>query len=219
MKEAFVFEAMYRSGVIPVVTVQDPQKAVRLAKAVWKGGLSVLEIALRVQGAADCIRAVRAALPEMAVGAGTVLTRPQVLEAKAAGAMFGVSPGYDEDVVSLSREVKMPFVPGAVTATDIQKGIKAGLKTIKFFPAEPHGGLKTIDYLAPPFPMVKFLPAGGIGFHNLDEYLQNPAVLACAGGFMARAGQIEAEDWETITALCGRIAQAAGRRRPMDQYA
>jgi len=211
-----VFQTMYRSGVVPVVSVSDPRKAVGLAKAIARGGVHVLEIAFRTEGAAECVRAVRRECPEMTVGAGTILTREQLLLAKQVGAMFAVAPGYDEDIVALSQKEGMPFIPGTINSTDIQKGLKAGLNVIKFFPAEPHGGLRTIGYLTPPFPTVRFLPAGGIGFDNLEAYLSNPAILACAGGFMARSTHIEQEDWDTVTALCGRIAEIAAKRLPRD---
>lgn len=176
MTEEMVFQAMYASGAIPVVTVSNPQKAVGLAKAILAGGLRVLEIALRVDGAAACIQAVRQSCPEMVIGAGTILNRQQAEQARKAGAMFGVAPGYDEDVVAYCKALDWPFIPGTISSTDIQKGVKAGLKVIKFFPSEPHGGLKTIGYLAAPFTMVKFLPAGGIGFHNLVHWKLNPTL-------------------------------------------
>lgn len=207
-----IFEEMYRCGVIPVVVLADETKAVGLARALLRGGIGVLEIAMRNPEAADCIRAVRTHCPEMIVGAGTVLTPQQAETAVEAGAMFGVAPGYDEEIVGYFQSKGLPFIPGAVTSTDIQKGVRAGLPVIKFFPSEPLSGLRTIGYLAEPFSMVKFLPAAGVGLNNLENYLAHPAVLACAGGFMARAHHIEAEDWETVTAICMRIREIADKR-------
>ncbi len=209
-----VFSEMYRSGVIPVVTVFDAEKAVKLARALLRGGIGVLEIAMRNPEAADCIRAVRTRCPEIVVGAGTVLTFEQAEEAYRAGAMFGVAPGYDEEMVEWFRIRGIPFIPGTISSTDVQKGVRAGLSVMKFFPSEPHGGLRTIRYLAEPFKMVKFLPAGGVGFDNLEEYLTEPAVLACAGGFMARASHIENEEWDTVTLLCSRIRETVVKVRP-----
>lgn len=207
-----VFASMYRSGVVPVVMMMDEKKSVNLAQAILRGGIGVLEIAMRNPEAAACIHAVHKSCPEMIVGAGTVLTIEQAEIARQAGAAFAVSPGYDKEVVAYCQKINLPIIPGTCNSTDIQKGLKAGLRVIKFFPSEPHGGLKTIDYLAAPFPMVKFLPAGGIGFDTLEDYLLNPAVLACAGGFMARASSVEREDWETITSLCARIIVSAKKR-------
>ncbi len=207
-----VFEEMYRSGVVPVVMLSDENKAVGLARAILRGGIGVLEIPMRNPEAADCIRAVRTRCPEIVVGAGTVLTPQLAKTAIEAGAMFGVAPGYDDEIIGYFQEKGIPFIPGAITSTDIQKGVRAGLSVIKFFPSEPHGGLRTIGYLAEPFSMVKFLPAGGVGLGNLEEYLANPAVLACAGGFMARAHHIEEEDWETVTSICAEIREIADKR-------
>ena len=207
-----IFKAMYESGAVPVITVNNPDKAVGAARAMLRGGTKVVEIALRIPGAAACIKAVREQVPDIAVGAGTVLSKDQVDEAIEAGAMFAVAPGYDEEVVSYSLKRGLPFIPGTIHATDIQKGVKAGLKVIKFFPSEPLGGLTYIDYLAAPFNMVKFLPAGGVGFDNLEAYLDNPAVHCCAGGFMCRSSHIENEEWDTITELCSRMTAIAGKR-------
>jgi len=207
-----IFSNMYASGVVPVVSLGDPRKAVRLAKAMVRGGVRVLELALRVEGATECILAVRDECPDIAVGAGTVLTIEQLESAKKAGAMFAVAPGYDEEVVAYSKILDIPFIPGTIGSTDIQKGLKAGLNVIKFFPAEPNGGLRTIGFLAAPFPSVRFIPAGGVGFENLEAYLKHPSVLACAGGFMARASMIESEDWDTITALCSRVSTIVANR-------
>lgn len=209
-----VFSEMYRSGVIPVVTVFDAEKAVKLARALLRGGISVLEIAMRNPEAADCICAVRTRCPEIVVGAGTVLTPEQAEEAFRAGAMFAVAPGYDDEIVEWFRIRGIPFIPGTISSTDVQKGVRAGLSVLKFFPSEPHGGLRTIRYLAEPFKMVKFLPAGGVGFDNLEEYLTEPAVLACAGGFMARSSHIENEEWDTVTSLCRRIREIVEKVRP-----
>lgn len=209
-----VFREMYRSGVVPVVTLPDPERAVKLARALLRGGIGVLEIAMRNSEAADCIRAVRTRCPEIVVGAGTVLTPAQAEEAYRAGAMFGVAPGYDEEIIDWFRARGIPFIPGIISSTDVQKGVRVGLSVLKFFPSEPHGGLRTIRYLAAPFKMVKFLPAGGVGFDNLEEYLSDPAVLACAGGFMARASHIENEEWDTVTSLCRRIREIVERVRP-----
>ncbi len=207
-----IFEAIYRSAVVPVVTVTDPSKTVGLARALLKGGIGVLEITMRNDEAAECIHAVHEKVPEITVGAGTVITPVQAEIAYQAGAKYAVAPGYDEEILGFFQKKAIPFIPGTVSSTDIQKGVKAGLQVIKFFPAEPLGGLKTIEYLAAPFPMVRFLPAAGIGFDNLDRYLASRSVFACAGGFMARSEQIERQDWETITSLCAKIHLSAQKR-------
>lgn len=211
-----VFRELYQSAVVPVVTLEDREKALRLAEALQKGHMFNLEIAMRNDAAAECITAVHEAYPNIALGAGTVLTLDQLESARQAGARYAVSPGYDEEFVNKCIEIGMPVIPGTIQSTDIIKGLKAGLQVIKFFPSEPHGGLETINYLAAPFRTVKFLPAGGIGFSNLEQYLDNPAVFACAGGFMARSSQIQSGDWAAITELCEKIHTFARKR--LDKY-
>lgn len=207
-----VFDAMYRSGVVPVVTLKDPKIAIDVANAVIRGGIKVLEIAMRTPEAAECIHTVHECCPEIIVGAGTVIKEEQAVAAHEAGAEFGVAPGYDGNVIACSQRMGMPFIPGTVHSTDVQKAVLAGVRLIKFFPSEPFGGLTTIDFLAEPFSMVKFLPAGGVDLHNLEEYLFNPAVFACAGGFMAPAAMIEQHDWNGITDIC-KTAHAVAQKR------
>lgn len=204
-----MMETIYCTGFVPVVALHDAKKAVGLAGALKRGGIPIIEVTYRTAEASACIRAIREAEPDVIVGAGTILTVEQVQEAVACGAMFIVSPGYDDSVVQYCCEHKIPVIPGVSNATEIQKGVAAGLKVLKFFPAEPLGGLRAINFLAAPFPGVKFLPAGGILMSNLAEYLANDRIFACAGGFVARANMIEAEDWDGITELCEQAVQTA----------
>ena len=197
-----VFEKIYLSGIIPVVSIECAADAVSLAKAMLKGGLSVIEITYRTMAAAEAMKAVSLNCPEMIVGAGTVLTKEQAELARKMGAEYVVSPGYDEELADFCKNICMPFIPGVANATDIQKGIKAGLSVFKFFPSEPLGGLKTINYLSAPFSRIKFVPAGGIDFDNIAEYLSNDHVFACAGGFVARERLIREGQWDKVTELC-----------------
>ena len=207
-----VFDAMYQSGVVPVIIVNDPKKAVDAARAMYRGGSHVVELAMRVEGVAECIRAVRREVPEMVVGAGTVLRLGQLEEAAQAGAMFGVAPGYDDEIVARSQELGLPFIPGTSHSSDVQKAIKAGLKVIKFFPSEPLGGLNHLEHLAGPYPMIRFLPSGGVNFDNLEAYLDFRPNLCCATGFTCTDEHLAAEDWETVTALCSRTTAIARKR-------
>lgn len=204
-----MMETIYGTGFVPVVALHDAKKAAGLAGALKKGGIPIIEVTYRTAEASACIRAIREVEPEVIVGAGTVLTVEQVQQAVACGAMFIVSPGYNDTVVRYCCEHGIPVIPGVSNATEIQEGVAAGLKVLKIFPAEPLGGLSAINFLAAPFPGVKFLPAGGILMSNLAEYLANDHIFACAGGFVARANMIDAEDWDGVTKLCEQAVQTA----------
>jgi len=207
-----VFSEIYQSAVVPVITLENKEVALRMAEAFLKGKMNNMEIAMRNEAAAACMEAVSKEFPQMAMGAGTVLTLEQLEMAKQAGARFVVSPGFDDEIVNASIKMSMPVIPGTISANDVIKGLKLGLKVIKFFPAEPMGGLETIKFLSAPFKEMKFLPAGGITPDNYVNYLNHPAVFACAGGFMARDKMVQAGDWEGITKICEEIHKNAVAR-------
>lgn len=197
-----MIEMIHNVGFVPVVALHDAAKAVGLANALTRGGIPVVEVTYRTPEASACIRAIRQNCPGVIVGAGTILSEDQVRQAIDSGAMFIVSPGYNDEVVSYCCRHDIPMIPGVSNATEIQKGVAEGLKILKLFPAEPLGGIAAINFLAAPFPGIQFLPAGGILMNNLAAYLSNDNVFACAGGFVARAGMIQAEDWDGITEMC-----------------
>jgi 2-dehydro-3-deoxyphosphogluconate aldolase/(4S)-4-hydroxy-2-oxoglutarate aldolase len=147
--------------------------------------------------------------PDMFVGAGTVLTPDQVDRAVAAGARFIVSPGFSPAVVRHCQEIDIPVFPGVATATEIQAAMEAGLRTLKFFPAEPLGGLPMVKALAAPFPGLKFIPTGGISAAQLGEYLAHPSVLAVGGSWMVAPKLIAAADWPEITRLTAEAVAVA----------
>ncbi|XCP85608.1 bifunctional 4-hydroxy-2-oxoglutarate aldolase/2-dehydro-3-deoxy-phosphogluconate aldolase [Roseburia hominis] len=200
-----IMEMIYNVGFVPVVTLHDVNKAVCLANALERGGIPIIEVTYRTEEASECIRAIRKECPNMLVGAGTVLSVAQAECARDSGAMFVVSPGYDEAVVEYCCNNQIPVIPGVSNAGEIQKGVAAGLKVLKLFPAEPIGGLSAIHYLAAPFPGIKFLPAGGVVMDNLAEYMSDEYVFACAGGLVTRKNLLESEDWEGISALCRQV--------------
>lgn len=211
-KNMNIWDAMYESGAVPVLTVSDPVKAVKAVKAIQAGGTKAVEIAFRVPGAAECIRAVRAACPYMVVAAGTVVTCEQVDEAIEAGAHFAVAPGFDDEVVDYAIKQGLPYVPGIATPSEIMKCVKRGMTVVKFFPCEPLGGLGFIRRMAGPFAQVKFLASAGIHFPNLEEYLDCPSVLCCASGFMCKSSHLENEDWDDVTERCARVTAIARKR-------
>ena len=194
-----VLQLMKKSGVIPVVVLDDTAKALTTANALLAGGVSVMEITFRTAAAADSIKAVSENCPEMLVGAGTVVTLDQCKQALECGAKFIVSPGFDPEVVSWCVERNIPITPGCVTPTEIMAAMKLGLNVVKFFPAGVYGGLKAMKSLSAPFGGVKFIPTGGV---DLKEYLEAPFVHAVGGSWLCPKKEIAVGNFDAITALC-----------------
>ncbi|MFQ6937166.1 MAG: bifunctional 4-hydroxy-2-oxoglutarate aldolase/2-dehydro-3-deoxy-phosphogluconate aldolase [Oscillospiraceae bacterium] len=193
---------MKKSGVIPVVVLDDTAQALPTANALLAGGVSVMEITFRTAAAASSIKAVSESCPEMLVGAGTVVTLEQCKQALECGAKFIVSPGFDPEVVSWCVERNIPITPGCVTPTEIMTAMKLGLNVVKFFPAGVYGGLKAMKALAAPFGGVKFIPTGGVDAKNLKEYLEAPFVHAVGGSWLCPKKEIAAGNFDAVTALC-----------------
>ncbi len=188
-------------GIVPVIKIDDAKDAVPLAKALLKGGLPCAEVTFRTAAAKDAIAAMTAAYPEMLVGAGTVLTTAQVDEAVGAGAKFIVSPGLNPEVVKYCVERNIPIVPGINNPTGIEQALSLGLTTVKFFPAEPSGGVKMIKAMAAPYGNVTFMPTGGVSADNLSDYLAFPKIIACGGSWMVPSDMIAAGNFDGIEAL------------------
>ncbi|MFF3334529.1 bifunctional 4-hydroxy-2-oxoglutarate aldolase/2-dehydro-3-deoxy-phosphogluconate aldolase [Streptomyces sp. NPDC002888] len=186
--------------VMPVLAVRRVSTAGPPADALAAGGARCAEVTFRTPEAEQVLKEM-AAHGGLAVGAGTALTPEQVERAVAAGARFVVSPGFDEEVVEKCRELGVPVVPGIATATELMRALRAGLDTVKLFPAEPLGGIPTLRALAAPFPQMRFMPTGGIGADQLSGYLAEPAVLAVGGSWMATAAHLEQGDYEDIRRL------------------
>ena len=172
-----------------------------------------IEITFRTPKAAQCINALRRALPSMIVGAGTLLETGQVEEAAGAGAQFGVAPGVNTKTIAKAMDLGLPFIPGVMTASEIERGLEAGCKLLKFFPAEAAGGVKMLKALAGPFVHtgLKFMPSGGIGAGNLADYLALPMVSAIGGAWLAEQQLITAKDWATITGLAAQALAIAAK--------
>lgn len=186
-------------GVVPVVVLEDVEQAVPTAKALLAGGINAMEITFRTAAARDCIARVAAEVPEMIVGAGTVINVQQLHDAVDAGAKFIVSPGSAEDVIAEAIKLNVPITPGVVTPSEIMLGLKLGLKVFKFFPAESFGGLKTIKALCGPFPQIRFIPTGGINQANAAEYFKSPKIVAVGGSWMVTKDMVAAGDFAGIT--------------------
>jgi len=193
-------EQVAACGVVPVVVLDDAEQAVPTAKALLAGGINAMEITFRTAAAKASIAKVAKEVPEMIVGAGTVVSLEQLHDAVEAGAKFIVSPGTDPEVIAEANKLGVAMTPGVVTPSEILQGLKLGVKVFKFFPAETYGGLKTIKALCGPFPQIRFLPTGGINQNNAAEYYKNPKILAVGGSWMVTKDMVNAGDFEGITA-------------------
>lgn len=171
--------------IIPIITIDDARNAVPLADALAEGGLSSLEVTFRTPAAGEALRRIAAERPHLLLGAGTVLTTEQAQRAKDAGAKFVLSPGLNRRVVAWCQDHELPIFPGVCTPTDIEMAIEQGLTAVKFFPAEPIGGLAYIKAVSAPFPTLEFMPTGGINAENVAKYLAFEKVIACGGSWMA----------------------------------
>ena len=188
-------------GIIPVVVLDDVSNAVPLAKALLAGGINICEITFRTAAAEESIRQIALNVPEMIVGAGTVITKEQLKAATDAGAKFIVSPGSDLEVIRYAKELGVYMLPGAVTPTEIMQLIKEDIKVVKFFSAENYGGLKTIKALSAPFPNIKFVPTGGVSLSNLTAYLEFDKIAAVGGSWLCTKDLIKDGKWDEITKL------------------
>lgn len=188
-------------GVVPVVAVTRVSDAVPLADALMAGGLPVAEITFRTDAAAEVMRAIHRERPDLLLGAGTVLTVEQVKRAKDCGAAFAVAPGLNPEVVRAAQEIGLPFFPGVMTPSDVEKALSLGCQQLKFFPAGAAGGVPMLKALTGPYGHtgVQFMPTGGVTTANLGEYLAIPQVTAVGGTWIAATSAIEGGDWAGIT--------------------
>ncbi len=196
-----MMKELYSIGLIPVIKIENADDAVPLAKALIDGGLPAAEITFRTPCAADAIKRITDAYPEMLVGAGTVLTTEQVDAAIAAGSKFLVSPGLNPKITAYALSKGIPMLPGCSNPSDIEAALELGLKTVKFFPAEAAGGLKMLKAMAAPYGQLTFMPTGGINANNLLDYLNFNKIVACGGSFMVADDLVREKKWDEITAL------------------
>ena len=189
--------------IVPVVVIDDQAQAVPLAQALQAGGLDVIEITLRTPAAEPAIAAIAQKFPNMLVGAGTILEEAQIPRVVAAGAKFGVAPGLNETVVRKEQACGLPFVPGVMTPSEVERALALGCKILKFFPADAAGGVKMLKSIAAPYAHtgVKFIPLGGLNATNATEYLTLPSVLALGGSWIVERKLIAEKNWPAITRL------------------
>jgi 2-dehydro-3-deoxyphosphogluconate aldolase/(4S)-4-hydroxy-2-oxoglutarate aldolase len=193
-----VLQRLRAARIVPVITIDDPDDAVPLARALANGGLSCVEITFRTPRAAEALRRIANEVPEVLAGAGTVLTPQQAQLARDAGAQFLVAPGFGPRVVDWALERGMAIYPGIATPTEIEAALEKGLTTLKFFPAEPMGGLAFIKAIAAPYVDVNFMPTGGINVANVSMYLAFTRIVACGGSWMAPPDWIAAKQFDRI---------------------
>ena len=197
-----VLKQIQEIGIVPVVVLDDVKDAEPLGKALCEGGLPCAEVTFRTEAAEECIRIMSEKFPDMLVGAGTVLTTEQVDRAVDAGAKFIVSPGLNPRIVKYCVEKGVPITPGCANASDIEQALENGLEVVKFFPAEPAGGLPMIKALAAPYVNVMFMPTGGISPKNVRDYLAYNRILACGGSWMVKADLVKNKEYDKIVEMC-----------------
>ena len=202
-----VLEKLGKIGIVPVVVLDDAKDAESLGRALMEGGLPCAEVTFRTAAAEESIRILSEKFPEMIVGAGTVLTIEQVDRAVKAGAKFIVSPGTNPKVVDYCVKNNIPITPGTCTPSNVETALEFGLDVVKFFPAEPSGGLNFIKAIAAPYVGVKFMPTGGINAKNVRDYLAYDRIIACGGSWMVTKDLIKAGDFEQIKKLTAEAAE------------
>ena len=197
-----VLQTISRIGIVPVIAIDDAKKAVPLARALAEGGLPAAEVTFRTDAAEEAMKAIAAEVPDMLLGAGTVLTKDQLDRALAAGAKFIVSPGFNPDMVKYGLSKGALMLPGTATGGEMEQAMALGLEVVKFFPAEQNGGVAKLKALAGPYRTLKWMPTGGVNTKNLMDYLSFDQIAACGGTWMVKKELIESENWAEITRIC-----------------
>lgn len=202
--------ALHVSPVIPVVTIADPQHAVPVARALVAGGISIIELTLRTDSALESLKRIANEVPDILVGAGTILTPAQADAATAAGARFLVSPGVTPALLDHMLQLDVPVLPGVATVGEVMAVLERGLTAMKFFPAGPAGGPDYLAAIGAPVPAVQFCPTGGISLASAPDYLSLANVTCVGGSWLTPRAAVEGEDWQQITRLA---REAAGLPR------
>jgi 2-dehydro-3-deoxyphosphogluconate aldolase/(4S)-4-hydroxy-2-oxoglutarate aldolase len=193
------------TGVVPVVVIDDATVAVPLARCLLEAGVTMIEVTLRRPGAWQAMERIIAEVPEIITGAGSVTTPDQMQRLAKMGCRFAVSPGLTPKLIRAARDVGLPYLPGAVTASEVLTGMEEGLDTLKFFPAEQAGGIPMLKALRSPLPNVMFCPTGGIDLGNAAEYISLPNVIAVGSSWVVPEGAIAAKEWGEIADRVGRF--------------
>lgn len=202
-KFAAIYNKIGEVGIIPVIKLNRVEDAIPLANALLAGGIPVAEVTFRTESAAEGIALIRREVPQMLVGAGTVLSTEQAIAAVEAGAQFVVSPGSNGKIIDKVLDSGVVMIPGVATPTEIEAAMGRGLSVVKFFPAEALGGVAMLKALAGPYPQMKFVPTGGISAGNMQDYLQQKNVLAVGGSWMVQ------KDLDVVQQLCQEACKSA----------
>lgn len=215
MERKELIEKMETSGVVPVIAIDSTELALSMADALVKGGLPVAEITFSTAAAADVISLLKKERPGLFLGAGTITTVEQLVRAADCGAVFGVSPGFNPEVVKKSIEIDFPLFPGVLTPSEIEQGLALGLKVMKYFPAEASGGIPMLKAVTAPYNHlgVRLIPTGGINIGNLKDYLSLPQVLVCGGTWIAKKDVIAAKRWDEIEKNAAEVVKLVGTIR------
>jgi 2-dehydro-3-deoxyphosphogluconate aldolase/(4S)-4-hydroxy-2-oxoglutarate aldolase len=195
------------SPVIPVITIDNADDAVPLAQALLEGGISIMEITLRTEAGLQSIENVAKALPQMTVGAGTVLNTTQFDAVCNAGATFAISPGFTDQLLTHAAKSSIPLIPGVATASEIMQAMESGFDTFKLFPANIAGGAAALKAFNGPFQDIKFCPTGGVNLDNINDYLQLPNVLCAGGTWLTPKEDIAGHNFGKITDLCKEVLE------------
>ena len=202
-----VFEKLGKIGIVPVVVLDDPSQAEPVGRALCESGLACAEVTFRTAAAEESIKIMTELFPDLLVGAGTVLTVDQADRAISAGARFIVAPGLNPKVVKYTLDNGVPMAPGIQTPTEIEQAMEFGLDAVKFFPAEPAGGLRMIKALAAPYVNMKFMPTGGLNAENVRDYLGYEKIFACGGSWMVKGALIREGRYDEIKRLSAEAVQ------------
>lgn len=209
-----LLQRLKKSGVVAGFSVEKVEHAVPLCRALLAGGIDVIELTLRSAAGMQAVRAICAEVPEIIVGVGTILTPEQAREVKAAGAAFGVAPGMNPRVVKAALEVSLPFAPGICTPSDLEAAIELGCRFVKFFPAEPAGGIAYLRSMSTPYKHlgIQYFPLGGLNEKNMLEYLSEPNVPTIGGSWIVKPDMVNKADWAGITASAAAVRKVLEKR-------
>jgi 2-dehydro-3-deoxyphosphogluconate aldolase/(4S)-4-hydroxy-2-oxoglutarate aldolase len=215
MEEKELYAQMEKCGVVPVIAIESPDMSLPLADALIEGGLPVAEITFRTAAAAEVIKKLKKERPQLFLGAGTILSVENLVQAKEAGAVFGVAPGLNPQIVKKAVDIGFPFFPGVMTPSEVDQGLSYGIKVLKFFPSEASGGTSMLKAVSAPFGHlgIRFIPTGGINIKNLEDYLKMPQVIACGGTWVAKKDVISAGNWDEIRKNAADVVEVVKRIR------
>ncbi|NNE23734.1 MAG: bifunctional 4-hydroxy-2-oxoglutarate aldolase/2-dehydro-3-deoxy-phosphogluconate aldolase [Rhizobiales bacterium] len=210
-----MIEHLANRPIVPVIEIANSRDAVPLAESLLAGGIDVIEVTFRTAAAADAISQIKQQVPDMLVGAGTVVSQDQIRRALEIGVDFGVAPGLNPGTIAAFQAANTPFLPGVATPSEIEKGLSLGCKLLKFFPAEASGGIAMLKALSGPYASlgVQFCPTGGVNLQNLQDYLSLPTVASIGGSWIATKQDIETGDWDGIATRASDALERARAQR------